>query len=587
MVRQLIRMKASMIINTLTQQKWMLVMSILGLIYMLFIIGTLYVGVIFTVLTGEITSVIVGSTIGVALLTLGWTIVAPLISGADSVMEPKRFASFMAPTWRFALGLIIVAGVGIGGIISLLLAVLPGLAFLLNGDIVTAFLALIGTFLHLFIGFTWSRVFAAWLSDRLSASSSRKEMTTAIVAIVFIGVMAPMGLWIQYLSEGITVEMLETAYDVIGWTPLAAGFSAVGQLWSGSWGVAFAQFLIAVAWAGLGVVLWHYLLRNQMADRARPVSRAADLAIAEGHHLIDPTKDAKGKRLVMAGSGSDLGVSDSHGAAVADSVEAPKSFLARVEWWQRLGLTPATASMVARTSRYWLRDARIMIGPPAALIFYMFPIIFSKIYDFDAEVGVGNFFIYFAPVMLGMTVGSLAQYDSTALWIVVSSRMHGWEERLGRFLGSLPINLSVVLVGTALFSMTVGQGRSTAEIVVLVLVQVSLFVGSTVGTLALGSVWVYPVQAPGTSPLATKGTGNMTSTILIQTVSMVVAVVINLPVIIAVGFFWGGGVSVWVPAVIAPVWTLVVAVVGIWWAGRLWDRNKVRLLTTIRSWPGH
>ena len=43
-----------------------------------------------------------------------------------------------------------------------------------------------------------------------------------------------------------------------------------------------------------------------------------------------------------------------------------------------------------------------------------------------------------------------------------------------------------------------------------------LFSGAAATTLVVNARWVYPVQPPGTSPLATKGTGSFLLTMLMQ-----------------------------------------------------------------------
>ena len=58
---------------------------------------------------------------------------------------------------------------------------------------------------------------------------------------------------------------------------------------------------------------------------------------------------------------------------------------------------------------------------------------------------------------------------------------------------------------------------------------VVLFSGATATTLVVNARWVYPVQPPGVSPMAAKGTGSFLMTMLLQLIGFAGVAVLQLP----------------------------------------------------------
>ncbi|WP_026459747.1 hypothetical protein [Schaalia suimastitidis] len=566
MVRQLIALKTKITWNTLSRQAWVMVMLILGLLYALSVFVGATLGVVFSIHEGfgQITTAIL--TLVGAVVIAGWWLVPALFSGMDNTLDPQRFAPYVGPSRRFAFGTVVATGIGVAGILTTLIFCLPVLGWILTGQWLAAIAAACAVPFALLTAFVWARTFSTWLGVRLRATSTRRDMSAAVSSIVFIAVVAPMGVWLQWLMRDFNAEMVASSANIVSWLPFGAIWGVPAAIAEANWLAAAGRLVIAVATLLLGLRVWRSVLYQAMGGVAQHLSARVDEAIAAGRRLIDPDKDA----------------SKNHNATAAN---APKelNYLPRVQWWEKLGLAPATASMAARTSRYWIRDPRLMVSLMSPVMFMGMAVFFEKMEYMPP--GMGGFFVYFTPVVMGAVVGALAQYDSTAVWIPVSSALPGRQERLGRLIGSLPVNVALCAIGLAIF---VGfTDRSVTDYILMLSLVLTLLLCGSVLTLVMGAVWVYPVQPPGTSPMSTKGTGSMMTTMILQTVQMLGAVVVGLPAVIVCSLAMWNIVPVWLGPLVALIWVTLVCIGGIVWAGKIWDRHSVDVLTKIRSWPGH
>ena len=174
-----------------------------------------------------------------------------------------------------------------------------------------------------------------------------------------------------------------------------------------------------------------------------------------------------------------------------------------------------SASLAARTLRYWVVDPRLNMNLVFAVIFPIIGVLMGRVgtEDHMSQLLYTGIFLYLVPITSGMAVGALMQYDSTGAWIVVSSGMSGREERRGRLVGSL-IVLVPQVIGYLIHDVVVGV--SDVDFVFHQVMGVVLFSGAAATTLVVNARWVYPVQPPGVSPMATKGTGSFLMTMLLQ-----------------------------------------------------------------------
>lgn len=567
MVGQLIRLKARMTWNTLSRQPVVLVLAVLGVLYGLSMVAVVAVGVMGSAVAGQGDLVSAGLVMAGAALVGGWWVVPVIFASLDNTLDPRRFAPYVGPSRRFGLALVVSTGVGVGGLFTGLVSLLPALGWFAAGRPGPALAALVAVPVAVAIAFTWSRAFSTWLGVRLAATSSRRDMTTLVATALFIGLLAPAGLWVQVLTQGFDRGVFLEVADIAAWTPMGAPWGVARSLAGGDPGVASAQLLIALATLALGWWTWMRVLPSAMSGRATRLSSRVDEALAAGRVLVDPARGTAGERGARPNRRTTEG-------------------LAGVERWQRMGLSPRAASLAQRTLVYWIRDPRLSTTLFSALVFPVMGIVFSRI---PAEpgtdaTGLGLFFLVFMAVLLGFVTGTLQQYDSTALWILVSSGISGHDERLGRLAGTLPLSLTLMIAGTVSSSLLTHR---QAVLIPLLLAVLVAYACTSALSLVVGARWVFPVQPPGVSPLATTGTGQFMTTAAIQSIEFLGGALLSAPPLgLLAGSAWGP-VPLWASVPVALLWSLGALWGAVVIGGRLWDAHSVDVLTTIRSWPGH
>lgn len=566
MVGQLIRLKLQLTWNTMKRQTWVLVMSIIGILYFMMIFTGLAIGSIVAAATGEISTIGAMSVFVGAAIVLGWIIVPIIFSSLDNTLDPRRLAPYIPPSPRLALGLVGATWVGLAGIGTTLVALLAVVVWAVGGQAIPALATLICTPIGLFTAFAWARAISTWLAVQLDSSSRLKNMMTTIGVFVFVGAFSPLGIWIQKITESFDPEWIQRSASILSWTPFGAAWGVPHSLYVGHYLAALAQVAIALAFAALGWWAWLKVLPYAMAGLAQPVSAAADSAIASGRHLVDPTQET-------AAASSKTATSSGH----------PR-FLRGAEIWQSLGLNAPAASLAARTLRYWIADPRLSASIFGILVF---PFIAVVTMNTPATgTGMAYTFMVLASTMIGMTVGSLPSYDSTAFWLLVASGIRGRDERLGRLAGSLPLAVPLLIASTVVVAYFAGyslSGMLTASAL-----QFALFAGAAAATFIITARYVFPVQPPGASPLSTKGTGNMMLTMGIQFGALFASFVLAAPALIVAGIaYFAGAFSILIAAGFAVVWGVALLVAAVIIGGKVWDASNVDVLQSIRSWPGH
>lgn len=157
-----------------------------------------------------------------------------------------------------------------------------------------------------------------------------------------------------------------------------------------------------------------------------------------------------------------------------------------------------TKAVAARVALAWLRDGRYGVVLSTVIILPML---------FVIPLAVGGLplsWLSLLPVplfafLLGWALHNDTAYDSTALWLHVTSGMRGIVDRLGRSVPALVLGTIVVAVGAAVTAWFAGS-----EMAGVVTLAVALaLLGTAVGGSAVMSAWrPYPVARPGDSPFA-------------------------------------------------------------------------------------
>lgn len=533
MVTTLLKLRLRLLHNTLTREVWRAIVAALGILYALGMITALAGAAFFLGLSGA--DLAAPALAAGTILTLLWVLVPLLAFGVDDTLDPQRFALFTTPTLRFGAGLILAGGVSIPGFLTLGGLLAMTLAWTGQPRVIPAWL------IAAVVGFatcaTLARVCTTAASTHLRSRRGRDVLAVIGVFAIFAVALAPTALGELDLTS--MWAALQPALAVIAWTPLGAPWAIPGAIAAGKLGAATAYLLTALAWLGLLLWLWVRLLDSAM------------------------TRPAEASVSVRKGAGR---------------FDLPQ----RLE--QLLRLPGVSAAVAARALRYWRSDPRyltqavtiVVIGPLVAIALLVTP-------DAPGVLLVGM------PVMTGLFAGwsihNDTAYDSTAIWLHISSGARGRDDRLGRaaalLLWGVPV-LAAMTLGTLAYTSQWGIAAPVTGVVL------AIFGGGLGISLAISGLMVYPVQPPGTSPFSTTGMGAIGLTLLIQSLTMIGTLALAIPTI----------ATAILAFVVAPVWGYVSlaaglltaaagVVLGVSLGGKFLDQRAPGHLLSMRGWSGH
>ena len=464
MVGQLIRLKLRIIWNTVRKQTVVLVLAVLGVLYFGGIYASALVGTAFLARSDESYLATPVMPIVGPFIFLLWLVLPIIFASMDNSLDPVRLSPYVGPSKRLGAGLAAATVVGPGGLLSAMILFLPVWFALWRTQWIEALGWFAAGVVTLPLGVLWARAVGTWFAVRLD-SSSKKDAVTALGAVVFMVVLTPMGYWMSVLTQNFSLEAFQAGVNVAMWTPFGAPFGVVASLLEGAWVAAAIRVLITVVTAVVGWRAWLAVLRPVMSGYAGEISADAQRAIDEGRHLIDESleEEARGRR----------------------SAQSRAAGLRSVDLFTRLGLGVRSASLAARTLRYWIVDPRLNMNMVIALLFPVIAIFMGRLVaegqSFAFSAGI---FLYLVPITTGLTTGALMQYDSTGAWIVVSSGMSGREERRGRLVGSL-IVLVPQVIGYLIHDAV--SGASASDFVFHQVMGVVLFAGAAATTLVVNA----------------------------------------------------------------------------------------------------
>ena len=528
MVAVLVRLKLTLLVNSLRRSVWRTVGLIVGLVYALSAVVGVLVGLfalrfISLPLTADVTVV------AFSLLTLGWLLMSLLVFGVDETVDPARFALLPVRAGELLPGLLATALIGVPGVATILVGAGLVLTWARTGVLMVA--ALVAFPLGVLTCVLLARVATSALAAVLA---SRRFRDLVVVGFALFGL--AVGLAANLFSTsaasfGQLRQVLATVARILGWSPFGWAWSVPADIARGRWWSAGMHVVLA---AGLVVALW-WAWHHFLAIR-----------------LTSPMQ------------------SGNQGRKVAES-----------NWVDRILPSTPAGGVAARTLHYWRRDPRYL----AALAgFCIGPVIL--IATQLAHPGDAPALAVLAPSLVAMLVGlSVAQdlsYDGSAVWLHAWSGVPGADDRAGRVRSAMIVFLPLVGITAVLSVATTGQWQllpPTAGLS-LGLALASLGVGSVVG-----AVWQWPAPPPGANPFAANNTGGLPA-LLSLTATSFGTLAVGLPTIGLViwSFFtpWVGLVALLVGVVSG----LVVLRIGIRWGGRLLDTRWPDVLRAVSERAG-
>lgn len=574
MVATLVRLRWRLTVNAVTRSPWMIIAAVLGGLYGTVLLGGLVVGA--TVLGRHAPLDVIAPVLAAAgaLTVLGWTLLPLLLTGLDSTLDPRAMAAWTAPSRGLARALAVGAGSGLPGILTGLGMLLPALTWGLAGQAGPALLAVLMAPAALATCVLLSRVLV--VGAGLSGSRRGRDGVAVIGTVLVLAVAMVPGLLSSAAgSGGLDGVRLAAAGRVVGLTPLGWALAAPGHLALGEPAAAALLSLGALALPAVLLPVWERVVARVMTGPARATG---------------------GARAYAARSADDAAAG--RGSAVERAV---------LPWHRRLSrLLPSPAAAVAaRCLRYWRTDPRYLTQALSLVAVALVIAVStatgyasSEVTDADASVsvglgggpgGVGGVVLVVVPLIAlvaGWVLHDDLGMDSTALWTHVSAGLRGCDDRLGRVAAALvwqvPLVLVVGLVGAA------WSGSWYALPAVLGLAAALLGAG-TAWSSVMSVLMPYETNPPGESPLRSRSSGGVFVAALLQMIGLLAVVVAAGPalaglIVIALAGSWSWG---WALLVGGLIWGAALGALGVVQGGRLLDARGVRVLATIRTWPGH
>ncbi len=531
MVALVVRLKLTLLKNSLRRSVWRTVGLIIGGVYALGLVGLAIFGIVALRLwaPADITADVL--VLGFALLTGGWLFFSLLVFGVDETVDPGKFALLPVRAKELQPGLLIAGLIGIPGVATLLVALAMIIGYTRDpGSTVAAVLVVpLGVASCFLLARAATTVFARILSSR------RFRDLAFILLAVFGAGTAVLG----NLSGGLASASLEQLRIVLGDAAEVAGWLPVGWLWSVPAELGRGAFVLAVIKLVLGLAMiialwlvWRYFLAKRLVEPIEPGGES---------------RKVKQGRLV-----------------------------------ERLFPDTPAGGVAFRTLIYWRRDPRYIAGIAGFLILPLALIASQIANPNDASRPM----IAFAPVLLGLFVSvSLAQdlcYDGSAIWLHAISGITGEDDRTGRVFSGLTLLGPLLVIISVITLTTSGQWHLAVQVLALVigLTLIGFGVGSYVGAL-----WQWPAPPPGASPFQRGNTGGLPS-LLSFLVSTGLSLGLALPLIaLVIGSFWIGWLSI-IALVVAVAGGLVVLRYGIRLGGRTLDRRWPEVLRAVSERTG-
>lgn len=525
MVATVLKLRWRVLGNTLIRRPWQLVGFCFGMLWALWTLGMVVVGMVALSFVDDLALSRTVMVVAGAALILGWVIGPLLIAGTDTTVDAGRLAPFPLSRRQVMLAL---AGTGLTGI--------PGIATTVAAfaTIVVwwrwpaaALSALPAIVLAVATCVIASRLISA-VSSGLGGNRRGREIVGTVVLVLLImsgpiitGVLSLLDLGTDALGRFVQIG------GVLGWTPIGAAWAVPGDVAAGQWLPALAKLLIAAATLAVLWLVW---------------ARALDAGVtAPGHQA---TRTAKAGALGLFGTMPTGGV----GATWARSLTA------------------------------WLRDPRYL----RQLIFVpLFPALFAF------TGGVDGWFFSVSPVLVAFILAMVGyadvSYDGTAFASVLSSGIRGRADRWGRVLGAASVGVPSVIAVTVATTALSGSWPQLPPVLGAALGL--LLVGYGVSAVSSALI-VVPVAAAGDSPFKSVPGQTFLNGLLVLLVWGVCTVLAAPALVLSiVSLTTANGALGGIALLVGIGWGIAVIVAGAHLGGRTLDRTGPDLLARIKAFP--
>lgn len=382
---------------------------------------------------------LVVTVLGGSAVTLGFAL-APLIGAADDPLDPRRFALLGLSRSRLTAALAAVGLVSVPTLALTALAVCAAIVWVEQGApvVVAVAGAALGILTCSLLARVCMAVAALFLRDRRSRELSGVFLLAVLVVVVPVGVFLASLEW-----RGAVPPQLLEAVTALARTPVGAAWALAGLVASGD-GDAWIAAVVAVGTVVLLGLGWAWAVSRLLGTTERP------------------------------STGRERG---------------------GIGWF---GVAPGTpgGAIAARSLVYWFGDRRYLVNAlviPVAAAITAVPLLVAGV---PPEI-VALVPVPFAALFLGWLPHNDVAYDSTAVWMHITSGVRGISDRVGRLVPVLLVGVPLLAVAIPVAVLLHGRW---AMLPVVAGVCASLFFAG-LGLSSVSSVLApYAVSRPGESP---------------------------------------------------------------------------------------
>jgi ABC-2 type transport system permease protein len=399
-VAHVVRLKLTLVRNSLRRSPWQVVGLLLASLYGL-AIAYAVIGAAIGVSTQSVeVRAQVATLVGAALVVAWWFV--PLVAfGADATLDPVRFATSTIRRRDLLTGLAIAALVGVPGLLSALSALSLGATWW--KDPLALVTGLLGSVLGLGVAVVGGRAVVTAASRALAGRRGRELVAVAMV-LVAVGVVVGAS-----RASSITVAVDRHTFEglarVTGWTPFGAPWTVAADVARRDWPLAGAHLAITLAALGAAVVVW-----------SAAVTRT----------LESPAHEATGRSRGLG-------------------------------WFARVPATQLGA-VVARCLTYWARDPRYVL---ALVVVPILPFLLALIGRGNAlSLAAGPM----AALLTGWGISADVAYDGTACWTHLAAPLRGVTDRLGRVIAAACVAVPLLAFVTVAGALLAGRPEDLAPV---------------------------------------------------------------------------------------------------------------------------
>ncbi|NUR73495.1 MAG: ABC transporter permease [Hamadaea sp.] len=477
-----------------------------------------------------------------ALLVLGWLFGPLLWFGVDETLTPAKFALLPIPRRTLIGGLLTAALIGVPVAATLLATAGLVVGTAIGYGVLPALVSALGVVVGLLMCVALSRSVTSAFANLLG--SRRVRDLAAIGLALLAALLGPAQIFgISALSRA-DFSRLERFADILGWTPLAAP-------WSASVSAAHGDYLAAIGKIGIGAVTTALLLWWWSATIERAM----------------------------------LGATDASGPRRAAGSAAPVARL-----FGRLRWIPATAegTMVVREARYWWRDTRRRANLITFAVLGVFLPVLVNLGsspaglvgdDADFQALPDNPAIHTATMVFVGVLGAIAManqfgFDGTAYALHLATGVPGRREVRSRIIGYSVYIVPLIVVISILVTVLAGKPSEVPA-------RIGTLLGAYgVSLAACVLVSVYGAYAlPETSNPFAVNTGGGLAKSLLALVAMIGSVALSSPLILAAALT--GKLWTWLALPVGLAYGLGAVWLGVTIGGDAVDRRGPELLVAV------